>query len=69
VLTELTIPVLIERAQFSHNPIIYRPGEFEKETNFKGSWVEWFLLEIETFHCMFTRVFAETPLTRHSKGS
>jgi hypothetical protein len=49
-----TSAVLIERAQFSYNPVIYRPGAFEKEINFKGSWLEWFIQEIETFHGMST---------------
>lgn len=43
---------LIERAQFAHNPKIYRKGEFEElqKTGFKGSWLEWFLKETESFH-------------------
>lgn len=44
---------LIERAQFAHNPKIYRRGEFEElrdKTGFTGSWLEWFLKETETFH-------------------
>lgn len=43
---------LIERAQFAHNPRMYVPGAFSelKELGFEGSWLEWFLKEIETFH-------------------
>jgi hypothetical protein len=43
---------LIERAQFVHNPRIYQPGAFAELTaaGFAGSWLEWFLKEIETFH-------------------
>ena len=43
---------LIERAQFAHNPKIYRKGEFEElqKIGFKGSWLEWFLKETESFH-------------------
>ena len=43
---------LIERAQFAHNPKIYRKGEFQelKDHGFEGSWLDWFLKETETFH-------------------
>lgn len=43
---------LIERAQFAHNPKIYRKGEFQelKDNGFEGSWLDWFLKETETFH-------------------
>jgi chorismate mutase len=43
---------LIERAQFAHNPRIYRPGAFQELTKlgFEGSWLEWFLRETESFH-------------------
>lgn len=41
---------LIERAQFAYNGKIYEPGAFKGETGFDGSWLEWFLYEIETFH-------------------
>lgn len=40
--------LLIERAQFAHNPKIYQPGAFKEEIG-EGSWLDWFLLEIETF--------------------
>lgn len=43
---------LIERAQFAHNAKIYAKGgipELEQK-GFQGSWLEWFLKEIETFH-------------------
>ncbi|KZT73723.1 chorismate mutase [Daedalea quercina L-15889] len=48
---------LIERAQFAHNPRIYRKGEFEELQNigFKGSWLEWFLKETESFHAKARR--------------
>lgn len=47
---------LIERAQFVYNPKIYQPGAFQELRNigFEGSWLEWFLKEIETFHGKFT---------------
>lgn len=43
---------LIERAQFAQNPRIYQRGAFPELTavGFQGSWLEWFLKEIETFH-------------------
>lgn len=43
---------LIERAQFAHNPRIYQRASFKelKDLGFEGSWLEWFLKEIETFH-------------------
>jgi chorismate mutase len=43
---------LIERAQFAHNPRIYIRGSFQelRDMEFDGSWLEWFLKEIETFH-------------------
>lgn len=41
---------LIERAQFAHNPKIYKAGAFKAETHYDGSWLEWFLLETESFH-------------------
>lgn len=46
---------LIERAQFAHNPRIYQRGAFAelRELGFSGSWLEWFLKEIESFHCAF----------------
>jgi hypothetical protein len=43
---------LIERAQFAHNPRIYQRAAFQELTDlgFRGSWLEWFLKETETFH-------------------
>ena len=43
---------LIERAQFAHNPRIYQRSSFKelKDLGFEGSWLQWFLKEIETFH-------------------
>ncbi|KAI3607364.1 chorismate mutase [Moniliophthora roreri] len=47
---------LIERAQFAHNPRMYQPGAFKElqDTGFTGSWLDWFLKEIETFHEPYT---------------
>jgi chorismate mutase len=43
---------LIERSQFAHNPKIYEKGAFQALTDigFRGSWLQWFLKETETFH-------------------
>jgi len=43
---------LIERAQFTHNPRMYQESGFKEltELGFKGSWLKWFLKEIESFH-------------------
>ncbi|KAJ7505283.1 chorismate mutase [Mycena galericulata] len=48
---------LIERAQFAQNPRIYHRGAFPElsATGFQGSWLEWFLKEIETFHAKARR--------------
>ncbi|KAF5382502.1 hypothetical protein D9615_002861 [Tricholomella constricta] len=58
---------LIERAQFTHNPRIYQRGAFQelKDLGFEGSWLEWFLKEIETFHAKARRYTSpdEYPFT------
>ncbi|KAH7922948.1 chorismate mutase [Leucogyrophana mollusca] len=58
---------LIERAQFAHNPKIYIRGSFPelKDMGFEGSWLEWFLKEIETFHAKARRYTSpdEYPFT------
>jgi len=48
---------LIERAQFAHNPRMYQKGAFKELTDlgFHGSWLEWFLKEIESFHAKARR--------------
>jgi hypothetical protein len=45
---------LIERSQFAHNPRIYEKDAFQALTDigFRGSWLQWFLKETETFHGM-----------------
>ena len=50
---------LIERAQFAHNPRIYQRGAFEELTDlgFRGSWLEWFLKETESFHGLSSLFF------------
>lgn len=47
--------MLIERAQFAYNSIIYKPGAFKDVLAWEGTWLEWFLLEIESFHGMSGR--------------
>ncbi|CDZ98008.1 chorismate mutase [Phaffia rhodozyma] len=58
---------LIERAQFAYNPITYTPDAFKelKGRDFQGSWLEWFLKEIETFHAKARRYTSpdEHPFT------
>jgi hypothetical protein len=51
-ISDLDLADLIERAQFALNAKIYRPGEFEEleKLGFEGSWLQWFLFEIECFH-------------------
>ncbi|KAJ7600631.1 chorismate mutase [Mycena floridula] len=66
-LEETIIFSLIERAQFAHNPRIYQKGVFSELTKlgFAGSWLEWFLKEIETFHARARRYTSpdEYPFT------
>lgn len=58
---------LIERAQYAHNPQIYQRGAFKElsDLGFKGSWLEWFLKETETFHAKARRYTSpdEYPFT------
>jgi len=58
---------LIERAQFAPNPRVYIRGAFPelKDSGFDGSWLEWFLKEIETFHAKARRYTSpdEYPFT------
>jgi chorismate mutase len=51
-LEDTIIFTLIERAQFAHNPRMYEPRAFTELTamGFEGSWLRWFLKEIESFH-------------------
>ncbi|KAG8946842.1 chorismate mutase aro7 [Tulasnella sp. 424] len=59
---------IIERAQFALNPRIYQRGAFKEltDTGFNGSWLEWFLKEIETFHAKARRYTSpdEYPFTK-----
>lgn len=42
--------VLIERGQFAYKKRIYETGAFKSQIGWEGSWLEWFLFEIESFH-------------------
>ncbi|KAI0320522.1 chorismate mutase [Amylostereum chailletii] len=63
---------LIERAQFAHNPRIYQRGAFSELTalGFQGSWLEWFLNEIESFHAKARRYTSpdEYPFSSNLPG-
>jgi chorismate mutase len=51
-LEDTIIFALIERAQFAYNQRIYQPRAFEELTRlgFDGSWLEWFIFGVESFH-------------------
>ncbi|WWC92403.1 chorismate mutase [Kwoniella dendrophila CBS 6074] len=68
-LEDTIIFLLIERAQFALNEKIYQAGAFKDELGFDGSWLEWFLFEIECFHAKARRYtspdeHAFTPLDK-----
>ena len=44
---------LIERAQFALNDCTYQPGVYKYDNDFKGSFLEYFLHEMEQVHGMF----------------
>ncbi|KAJ1921395.1 chorismate mutase aro7 [Mycoemilia scoparia] len=46
---------LVERAQFKHNSEIYTPGVTPFEDGFQGSFLDWFLKEIEQVHAKVRR--------------
>ena len=57
-----------ERAQFKYNSRIYERADSGKggvpelaELGFKGSWLEWFMKETETFHGTFISGFLGSP--------
>ncbi|KIY45640.1 chorismate mutase [Fistulina hepatica ATCC 64428] len=66
-LEETIIFSLVERAQFAHNPRMYKPGTFDelKQLGFDGSWLEWILKETETFQAKARRYTSpdEYPFT------
>lgn len=70
-LEDTIIFLLIERAQFAYNKKIYEAGAFQ-ELDSEGSWLEWFLFEIESFHAKARRYTSPdehpfTPLARLPK--
>ncbi|KAG8991364.1 chorismate mutase aro7 [Tulasnella sp. JGI-2019a] len=71
-LEDTIIFCIIERAQFALNPRIYQRGAFKELTDlgFSGSWLEWFLKEIETFHAKARRYTSpdEYPFTKGLPG-
>ena len=56
-LEDTIIFTLIERAQFAHNPTMYQRSALRelKDLGFDGSWLEWFMREIESFHAKARR--------------
>ncbi|TXT13034.1 hypothetical protein VHUM_01435 [Vanrija humicola] len=64
-LEDTIIFLLIERAQFAQNKRIYEPGAFKDQISWDGSWLEWFLFEIESFHAKARRYTSpdEHPFT------
>lgn len=62
---------LIERAQYAHNAVMYRPGaipELREKEQWDKSWTEWFLKETESAHSKVRRWQApgEYPYTNVS---
>ncbi|GAA6038116.1 hypothetical protein JCM8097_007554 [Rhodosporidiobolus ruineniae] len=70
-LEDTIIFLLIERAQFAHNPRMYTKDGFADvlhRDGFEGSWIEWLLKETETSHAKIRRYDSpdEHPFTpRH----
>ncbi|RHZ80654.1 hypothetical protein Glove_134g44 [Diversispora epigaea] len=56
-LEDTIIFALIERAQFAHNVVIYKPGmyKYEGSEEFNGSFLEYFLRESEKVHAKVRR--------------
>ncbi|GAA5980507.1 hypothetical protein JCM5350_004327 [Sporobolomyces pararoseus] len=71
-LEDTIIFLLIERAQFAHNPKMYTKEGFAEvlhRDGFKGSWLEWLLKETETSHAKIRRYDSpdEHPFTPRSE--
>ncbi|RSH81106.1 chorismate mutase aro7 [Apiotrichum porosum] len=64
-LEDTIIFLLIERGQFAYNKRIYETGAFKSQIGWEGSWLEWFLFEIESFHAKARRYTSpdEYPFT------
>ncbi|KAI8870030.1 chorismate mutase [Ramicandelaber brevisporus] len=54
-LEDTIIFAIIERAQFKHNNTIYQPGKFTFADGFTGSFLAWFLKEVERVHARVRR--------------
>ncbi|BGP17910.1 hypothetical protein JCM10213_003917 [Rhodosporidiobolus nylandii] len=70
-LEDTIIFLLIERAQFAHNPRMYTKDGFADvlhRDGFEGSWLEWLLKETETSHAKVRRYDSpdEHPFTPRS---
>ncbi|GAA5913565.1 chorismate mutase ARO7 [Sporobolomyces salmoneus] len=70
-LEDTIIFLLIERAQFAHNPKMYTKEGFAEvlhRDGFEGSWLEWLLKETETSHAKIRRYDSpdEHPFTPRS---
>ncbi|OMH82983.1 Chorismate mutase 3, chloroplastic [Zancudomyces culisetae] len=59
---------LIERSQFAQNSSIYKPNIIKFADGFQGSFLEWFLLEVENVHAKVRRYQSpdEYPFTKTS---
>ncbi|KAK4047639.1 chorismate mutase aro7 [Microbotryomycetes sp. JL201] len=71
-LEDTIIFLLIERAQFAHNPRIYDKNGFADvlhKNGFSGSWLEWFIKETESVHARVRRYESpdEHPFTPRSQ--
>ncbi|CAG8629308.1 10154_t:CDS:2, partial [Cetraspora pellucida] len=68
-LEDTIIFALIERAQFSHNKLVYEPGKYKYKDceDFEGSFLEYFLRESERVHAKMGRYCSpdEYPFTEH----
>ncbi|KAJ2800833.1 chorismate mutase aro7 [Coemansia guatemalensis] len=54
-LEDTIIFALIERSQFKHNSSIYEPGKMHFKDGYQGSFLSWFLKEVECVHARVRR--------------
>ncbi|OLY83860.1 Chorismate mutase [Smittium mucronatum] len=66
-LEDTIIFCLAERAQFMTNDVIYQPNKMEFKDGFSGSFLDWFLQEVETVHAKVRRYNSpdEYPFTKN----
>ncbi|KAI9503297.1 chorismate mutase, partial [Coemansia spiralis] len=66
-LEDTIIFALIERSQFKHNSSIYEAGKMLFKDGYKGSFLSWFLKEVEHVHAKVRRYQSpdEYPFTDH----